>query len=626
MFQSILSNLKSWAIKIFLGIIALSFAVWGVGDIFRSNSDPIVASIGDTNIRASEVSKGYSRELDKLRQMSGGEIDAEQARSLGVVESTLQNIINRASLDEQSRDLAMGVPDTLIAREIRSSSKFRNEAGDFDPRIFKYVVAQNGMDEETFIAMFRADILRTQLVDTLISGIRPPGSMIDAVSSFRGEKREAQLVIIDGKDLTGVPTPSESDLYTYHEANKKLFMEPEYRTISYAAIQPADLFDEIVVSEDAIQSAYEYRIDDFVIPDQVDLDMVVLPTEEIARSALNRMHQGEDFTDVAIDQTGLAEADIELGLVSSDKLLPEISEMVFNVNSSVITEPVKSDFGWHLIKVNQVVPGRALKFSEVSENIRNELRIEEAIDLVFDLSDRLEDELASGSTLEAAARSLGIPVSRAKLIDAEGFTFERKRADSLPTAPGFLEKVFSVDLGTDVPIFEAPGNILLKLRVDEIVPPAVQQLEKVRAQVALAWESRWRDEQAKKLANEFKRRASESSFVNAVEEYKLIGLEGNPFTRNGVGLEFQISGDAVQAIFELEVDEATEPIKIGEGKYAVATLTDIIPLQEKDTAARASLESELIRSMQNDLLITVQNALRGHYGLKVDERLLNNLF
>ena len=91
-------------------------------------------------------------------------------------------------------------------------------------------------------------------------------------------------------------------------------------------------------------------------------------------------------------------------------------------------------------------------------------------------------------------------------------------------------------------------------------------------------------------------------------------------------MEFQISGDAVQAIFELEVDEATEPIKIGEGQYAVATLTDIIPLQEKDTAARASLESELIRSMQNDLLITVQNALRGHYGLKVDERLLNNLF
>ena len=324
MFQSILSNLKSWAIKIFLGIIALSFAVWGVGDIFRSNSDPIVASIGDTNIRASEVSKGYSRELDKLRQMSGGAIDAEQARSLGVVESTLQNIINRASLDEQSRDLAMGVPDTLIAREIRSSSKFRNEAGDFDPRIFKYVVAQNGMDEETFIEMFRADILRTQLVDTLISGIRPPGSMIDAVSSFRGEKREAQLVIIDGKDLTGVPTPSESDLYTYHEANKKLFMEPEYRTISYAAIQPADLFDEIVVSEDAVRSEYDYRIDEFVIPDQVDLDMVVLSSEEIARNALNRINQGEDFTDVAIDQTGLTEADIELGLKSSDKLLPEI--------------------------------------------------------------------------------------------------------------------------------------------------------------------------------------------------------------------------------------------------------------------------------------------------------------
>ena len=134
------------------------------------------------------------------------------------------------------------------------------------------------------------------------------------------------------------------------------------------------------------------------------------------------------------------------------------------------------------------------------------------------------------------------------------------------------------------------------------------------------------DEHAKQLANEFKRRASESGFINAVSEYKLIGLEGAPFTRNGVGLEFQISNAAVQAIFELEINGTTEPIKVGDGRYAVAALTDIIALQEKDPTAQTSLTSELIRSMQNDLLITVQNALHDHYGLKVDERLLDNLF
>ena len=81
MFQSIFKNLKSWVIKIFLGLIALSFAAWGVGDIFRGNSDPTVASIGNIKVRASELVREYNRELEQLRRLSGGQIDAEQARA-----------------------------------------------------------------------------------------------------------------------------------------------------------------------------------------------------------------------------------------------------------------------------------------------------------------------------------------------------------------------------------------------------------------------------------------------------------------------------------------------------------------------------------------------------------------
>ncbi|MFP6716862.1 MAG: SurA N-terminal domain-containing protein, partial [Alphaproteobacteria bacterium] len=200
MFQRILTNLKSWAIKIFLGLIALSFAVWGVGDIFRGNSDPVVASIGNIKIRASELIREYDRELKQLREMSGGQIDAEQARAFGIVESALQQIINRASLDQHSGVFAMGVPDSLIAREIRSSPNFRNQAGEFDRRLFEYAIAQNSMDEESFIAALRSDITRTQLVNSLLTGIKSPNTMTEAIRKFRGELRSAEFIIIDGTE------------------------------------------------------------------------------------------------------------------------------------------------------------------------------------------------------------------------------------------------------------------------------------------------------------------------------------------------------------------------------------------------------------------------------------------
>ena len=228
MFQSIFKNLKSWAIKIFLGLIALSFAAWGVGDIFRGNSDPTVASIGNIKVRASELVREYNRELEQLRRLSGGQIDAEQARALGIVESTLQQIINRASLDQHARSFSMGITDNIIASEIRMSPNFRNEEGSFDRRVFEYAIAQNSMDEESFIATLRGDIIRTHLLNSLVRGVKSPDAMTEAIKKFRAEQRVAEFVIIDSNDFTKPPTPSSQELTDFHRRNQEIFTKPEY--------------------------------------------------------------------------------------------------------------------------------------------------------------------------------------------------------------------------------------------------------------------------------------------------------------------------------------------------------------------------------------------------------------
>ena len=114
MFQSLFSNLKSLLIKLFLGLIALSFAVWGIGDIFRGDSDPVIASIGKAEIRASQVAREYNKELEQLRRLTNGQITAEQARSFGIIENALQQLISQGALDQQIKEYRISASDRIL--------------------------------------------------------------------------------------------------------------------------------------------------------------------------------------------------------------------------------------------------------------------------------------------------------------------------------------------------------------------------------------------------------------------------------------------------------------------------------------------------------------------------------
>ena len=624
MFQSIFKNLKSWAIKIFLGLIALSFAAWGVGDIFRGNSDPVVASIGNVKVRASELTREYRRELEQLRRLSGGEVDAEQARAFGIVEKTLQQIINRASLDEHARSFSMGIPDTVVALEIRSTPTFRNEEGNFDRRVFEYAIAQNSMDEESFIATLRGDIIRAHLLDSFITGIKPPSVMTEAVKQFRAEQRVADFVIIDSNDFTTPAPPNAQELTDFYQKNQQIFTKPEYRTITYVAIRPIDLIDEISINEEIILSEYEYRIEEFVVPDQVDLDMVVFASEDTALRALDQIKQGENFTDVGIRETGIEESDIKLGLVSSEYLVPELRDIAFNLLPGDISNPIKTGFGWHLLKINNVVPGHTQEFKEARTTIHEDLLVERAIDLVFELGNHFEDELAGGASLEVAARNLNLPVERLEMIDRNGLNSDGDPHLGLPPSPNFLESIFDTDKDTDVPLIEAPGNTMFKIRIDQIIEPAVQPLDNVREKAIAGWSADQSGIQAEELAKDFQKRASEIGFAEATKEFGFERLTGAPFTRDGSGLEFQINTQTVQAIFELKIGETTEAIKIGEGRYAIGALSDIVKEKTLPDNSVDALTSELQRSLQNDVIRSIQAILRGRYALKINDQLLNN--
>tara|TARA_A100001037_G_C15136179_1_gene631269 strand:- start:716 stop:2596 length:1881 start_codon:yes stop_codon:yes gene_type:complete len=626
MLQNLFSNLKSLTIKLFLGLIALSFAVWGVGDIFQGGSDPTVATIGKTDIKASQVAQTYNRELEQLRRLTNGQIDAEQARALGIVENTLQQLISKGAIDQQTKEFGMAASDKIVAKEIKKSPNFHNELGQFDKAIFQYSVGQSGMTEDSFIETVRNDIVRNQLVGALLSGSHAPTSLSQILYKHATEKRSVAFVIIGQEQVGKAPHPSASEIYDFYKENPQEFTSEPYRSASYVELRPFDFTEEIQISEETLLSEYEYQIDRFTTEPKVDINLIVFPDRDTALSAVDMINAGQDFISIGTSMTDLSEDDLDLGLVGRSALLPELADVAFNTIPGNITAPIKTDFGWNILKVNAIQNGGVEGFSEAKSIIREELATEEAIELVYELSNRLEDHLAAGRTLEEAARLLGLNVKLIPPITISGFGQNGDMVENLPPSRELLPTVFASQMGEDIPILEAEANSIYKIRVNEIFPRALLPLESVEDLVVTSWQSAWRDKKALELASQFINTATELGFNDAILQMGIDPLLVTELTRDGEGLKLNLEQQSLRFLFELPLDGISGTLRLGPEKYAVASVTQIIQNEVIDEDELEITARELNASLQTDLLTGLQTALREKYKLTVDEKVLSNLF
>ncbi len=620
------ATLKSWAVKIFLGIIALSFAVWGIGDIFRGGQDPSVASVGGVNIHASQLSRAYSREVERLRVASNGAIDAEQARAMGVVQRTLQSMISRKVFDLEAAGLGMTVDDATLRREIRENPAFVDDFGDFDRTRFDYVLRQEGRSEPQYIAELRLDMARAHLIDSLIGGLDVPDALIEQIHGYRQERRVVEVVSVDGRDIEDVVEPDEAAIEAYHRDNTARFTAPEYRALTYVMLRPVDLIEEIDIDETVLRTEYDLRLDEYQMPDRRDIDMFVLDDKTAADAADDRLLRGDDFIAVGEEEAGVVGADISLGPVAKAELPEDLVDPVFALSAGAVGQPIESAFGWHIVRVNEVLPAAMRTFEQAREELREELVVDKAIEAVFDLSNLFEDELAGGATLEEAARAVGAAIQTIEGIDQRGLNTDGKPHEALPAIVDFLEVAFAAARGEESALRESPGNIMFMLRADRITEPALRPLSEVRGDVIVAWKGERRGETAQGIAKAIADDPTAATdLAAAADKHGFAPVTGGAFSRNGEGLDLNLGGGAVRAAFELTPGAVSDAIANGRGHFVVIRLKEIVAASP-DRETSDALEAELRQGFQGDLITGFERAIRDSRGVKVNHQLVDTLF
>jgi peptidyl-prolyl cis-trans isomerase D len=622
MLDSLRKSAGSWVVKILFAILVLSFAVWGIGDIFRGpGRDTVVIEVGDRDITAQELITEYQRSLEQARRTFGETLDAETARRLGFLEGVIQTVVGRALFEAAAGDLGIAVSDDMVRETIREDPAFRGPGGVFDKFTFEQLVRQAGYSEEAYVAAMRRDLARGQLVSSIRAGATAPRVLGDSLYRLRQEKRIASTVLVADSAITGIGEPDEAALEAFHREQAARFTAPEFRALTVVSLDVERLAGEVAVAEEELRLRYDENPERFITPERRNVRQILLDDEDSARRAHERLQEGTEFAQVAKEVADKEEGDLVIGFVTREGLPEPLGEVAFALEEGGFGEPVESPLGWHVLQVSEIEPDVERSFEEARDELRAEVADERVIDTIFSLANQLEDALAGGASLEQAAARVDLQPIAIEALDRRGRDARGQAVEGLPGGD-FLETAFSTAEGESSLLTDTPDGGYFMLRVDKVTPAALRPLDSIRSEVVEAWKAEQRhkaaEAQAQAIADRIK--GGEALAELAAE----LGLEvttTDPFTR----YRSDLPPDLVAKLFAASVT-GVATAESGEG-YLVAQLDDIRSAEPgADQAGLEALGRELREAFAADLLAQYQAALYGRYAVDINNRAIDELF
>ena len=624
--ESMKKGVGKYVMIVLASLLILSFAVWGIGDMAGVISNPNeVATVGSTKITQREFQEQFRREMDRIRARVGN-IDAEQARNLGVADATVNGLVSRRLIGLQAADLGLLISDEQVVRQIQQQPAFRNALGQFDRAVFQTTLANNGLSEDMYVSSLRQDTQQDYIGGTITAGVEAPPNLVNTVYQYRNEKRTAEIVRTRRPAAGSAPEPTEAGLVEFLEKNSTQFMAPEYRQLSILYLDPEEVARELSPSEDKIRTEYEDRLSSLSVPERRRMEQILLQDEDTAKKAHASLNEGRSFAAVAKDVSGKSEEDIKLGLVVRGDLLPALADAAFSLQKDRFTAPVKSPLGWHIMRVTEIQPGRVPKLDEVRKQISDDLARDLALDDLVKRANQVEDALAGGGSIDHAAQDIGAKVRKTGPIDAAGKLRTGGDQPGLPSDQSFAETAFTLNKGETSDLLETSNGGYFMVRVDDIIPAAKRPLAQVRADVVAAWKADWLATRALKAAEEIRDAAKGGKPLAAIAAEKNLKVEtSEPVSRFSSRSDSAVPRSVLEDLFKSKIgDIVMGPTADG---YAVVRLKDV----QQATAATndgdlKQLQETLSSAIASDLLQEYTRALRDEYSVSINQSALDAYF
>jgi peptidyl-prolyl cis-trans isomerase D len=592
---------QSWLIKLALGAIVVVFIFWGVGS-YRAQKGNRIAVVNGAPIVLEEFRGVYDQMLQAYRGQFGDALDEKLIKSLNLREQTLDQLIERQLLFQEATRLNFRVTDRELLTAIQQVPAFQRH-GHFHPRQYERVLTNNRMTPEMYEESKRYELLIEKLQSFLFGSVKV--SEAEARESYKWLQEEVSIEYVVFKPSAysnEEVTPEEIEAY-FSEHQKTYEIPPKVK-VQYLRLDFKEFEAKAKVSEEQISTYFDLNKDNYGTPKKVRARHILLEAASDAKTELSEKarkkaldvlkeaRSGKDFGELArnySDDPGSRDKGGDLGFFTKDRMVKPFSDVAFSMKIGEISEPIRTPFGWHIIKVEEIQEAKEPVLAEVADQIRNKLVEDEARTLAFDRAEEIYEACYGAGNISEVAKRNQLKVHETDLFPENG------PIEGVKEAREFSKTAFALgENEVGEPIQLSDGYYILQLVAKQAA--SIPALKSVKEKVKLSLIEEKRNDLARKDAEAFLNEVrGGGELLKAADSRDLkAGITGF-FKRSGVIPELGVEREMQESAFALSRSKPF-PDAVIKGKQGYYVLR-FRARQEADPGAFEGTKSEITNSL-----------------------------
>jgi peptidyl-prolyl cis-trans isomerase D len=428
MLHFIRERAQGWVAWFIVGLISIPFALWGVNSYLTGPSDAVTASVNGDPIKQVEFQRAFQQYRDRMRESMGERFDPEMFEGMAVKQSVLDGLIEQRLLLAANNSLGQQVSDTAVNNLIQSNPAFQQE-GQFNPERYRLTLARVGLSPASYEAQFRQDLLAQELTNNIQQSALVSSFSIDNILRLEKQTRDIAYGVISAQSLLDQVNIPDDDVQSYYDANQVNYMAPERVAIDYIELSVAELSKAVAVDEALLQQFYVDNQDQFLGPEQRQASHILIEGDDAESLVMittikQRLDDGEDFAVLAAvlsHDTGSAEDGGDLGLFQRGVMDTAFENAAFALSVGDISDPVQTEFGYHLIKLTAIQLPEGKSFADARQDIESSYRYQQAEDIFYEQAELLADlSYENPDNLDIAAEELLLEIKTTEAFTRDG--------------------------------------------------------------------------------------------------------------------------------------------------------------------------------------------------------------
>lgn len=605
-----------------IGLIIMTFALFGLGSYLQNDARAYAAKVNDVEISPRELQIAYQQQRARFEQAMGDAYNPDLINEKLIRQRALDGLIRQQLILQAAEADGFKVSDQLLAASIRGIPALQVD-GKFSEESYKQALFRLGQTTAGFEYETRRQIITEQFINGLTTTAIVTDTEINNAYLLQEQKRDFAYLTVSAAPFGATAEPDDEQIKQYYESHTDAFMVPEKVKLEYLRLTSEDLGGAVEIDESQLQTYYDEKKETLRKQEQRRASHILIQvaadadeeTDAAARKKaedlLERIESGEDFSALASensDDPGSSKQGGDLGFFGEGAMVPEFDEAVFAMNPGDNPVIVRSQFGYHIIKLVEVQGSEIPDFDEVRAQLTEELQQQAADEQFYELLEQLTDvSYENPESLDAAADALSLEIKTTDWLNASG-------GSGIGEYPKVMAAAFSEDVleaGNNSEPVEVADHDVIVLRVLEHEPASQSPLEDVRGQVVNILKAQQARQEAMSIGQSLLEKVRSGESLEALDDQDYLSRE---VVEAGKRSEADKNPEVVREAFKLGRPDEGQTVETGieltNGDYVVLQVTRVLDpdITAMDEGARKQMKSgfeQLRRSV--DLATMVEN-------------------